>query len=335
MSVVKRYVRRLFTLRTVEVEETVILWWGIFPWGATIGDYHAVTNLSAALTRRGHRHSILSHPDYGFQDHTAVEDLEKIKRNIKTIVFVCGPLTEHGKLTRFFADHPGARKIAVAVSVLKNQQSMNRRFDRILARDGQSPSYFDLAIAAVEEPVQPALDRRPVVGLCLRGNQSDHGKGVARFERAGEIFRSAIGRLDADVIEIDTVIRGTNKLPDIEAKFPAVDVMATTRLHGALFALAAGKPVFALDQIPGGAKVTAALEKAEWPHVSNVDAASEADVTAKLRMMVDELPAEAVRRSQKRILQLSRDTLETAADLIDQAAVRGTPANPMSMSRHP
>src|SRR5690606_31097499 len=111
MPSLRRRLHSLLARRTVETERTVIIWWGIVPWGATIGDLRAVEHLSGELARRNHPHSIISHPDYGFPGHVPVADLSTVRRGIETIVFVCGPLVGSGKLDMFLAEHPRACKL--------------------------------------------------------------------------------------------------------------------------------------------------------------------------------------------------------------------------------
>jgi polysaccharide pyruvyl transferase WcaK-like protein len=83
-------------------------------------------------------------------------------------------------------------------------------------------------------------------------------------------------------------------------------VMATTRMHGALYALAYGCPVVAVDQISGGAKVSAILEKIGWPLVFRADLVDDAALRAafekarspEIVAIVDRCRADAIRRSK-------------------------------------
>ena len=65
--------RRFLQPRTLDAPPTVILWWGTLGYAGkvTLGDLHAVENLSRALTERGHRHAILSHPAFILTPHVA------------------------------------------------------------------------------------------------------------------------------------------------------------------------------------------------------------------------------------------------------------------------
>lgn len=316
MPSIRRIFRSLLARRTVSVEPTVIVWWGIVPWGATLGDLRAVEHLSAALQKQGVSHSIISHPDYGFPGHVPVSDLSTIRRTIETMVFVCGPIVSSGKLKMFFLEHRRARKFAAGVSVLDNHASMAGKFDRIIARDGMLPSYFDLAITETTAPLDRAPNRPPRIGLCLRGKQRDYGQGAARFELAEQLLRKTAEDLGGTVVEIDTVIRSGNTADQIEEQIRSIDLMLTTRLHGSLFSLAFGKPVIAVDQVNGTAKVKRVLDRLDWPFVFSTDSVTQEEITAAARSMVASWPAEQVRFSQRRAAQLSAEAVAATVEMM-------------------
>ena len=190
---------------------------------------------------------------------------------------------------------------------------MNRRFDRIVARDGLQVSHFDLAPATAAVPrYDPSFAR---VGLCLRGPQSEYGRSrPEQSAKAAEIFAQFLrGR---DVIEIDTVLSPTNSMKSISDAFASCDLVLTTRMHGGLLALAAGKPVIAIDQISGGAKVSAVLGRTGWPYVFEVQTVT-ADIVAQA---LAELQISAVRQhiatSQTRMVELTRRALAAGVEAV-------------------
>lgn len=264
----RSFTRRVLTRRTVDAPATILMWWGSYGYSGrpTIGDLMAVDNLSQCLNEHGVEHAVISHSELGQKHHFAVDNILAIKP-VSTVVFVCGPLTDSRQLRDFLNRQGQARKVAVGVSVLANHDAMNRRFDRIVARDGIEPSYFDLAITRT---VAPAAGKTRRAALCLRGHQKEYGKDrPAKADESAAFFRDLTDTHGIETFEIDTILSPTNGAEEILSGFANSDIVLTTRMHGALLALAAGKPVIALDQIPGGAKVSAVLSKVGWPLAFN------------------------------------------------------------------
>ncbi|WP_395448198.1 polysaccharide pyruvyl transferase family protein [Aminobacter sp. UC22_36] len=260
--------RKHLTAKTVEAPPLLLFWWGSYGYkgGPTLGDLMAVNNLSARLARGGIEHAVVSHTDLRLPDHLSVDDIYSIQPAQK-LVFVCGPVTDNRELRDLLSIHARAKKVAVGVSVLTNQSTMNGRFDRIVARDGADRSYFDLAIAEFVAPAQRGTTFS-TVGVCLRGPQGEYGdarKGMAQL--AETVFQDVVRQNGFQPISIDTVLSAKNTPATINAQLAASDIVLTTRMHGALLALAAGKPVIAIDQVPGGAKVAAVVGKTGWPFV--------------------------------------------------------------------
>ncbi|GAA2825362.1 polysaccharide pyruvyl transferase [Aminobacter aminovorans] len=310
--------RRVYlAARTIETPPTLLFWWGSygFKGGPTIGDLMAVDNLSASLRRRGIEHAVISHPELQIPGHLPVDDIYSIKP-VRKVVFVCGPITDSRDLSDLLSIHRHAGKIAAGVSILPNQAKMNRRFDQIVGRDGIDPSYFDLAVS---ETVEPAGKNRPLetVGICLRGPQSEYGARRAGMALQAEtILQDAVRGSGLRPLEIDTVLSPSNSAGAIHACFASSDIVLTTRMHGALLALAAGKPVIAIDQVPGGAKVTAVVGKTGWPFVFQAEKVSAETVRAAL----DELRTGNWRTqllgAQARICALVEDALAASVDAI-------------------
>lgn len=317
MGVLSSFKRRYLVKRTIEAPPTILLWWGSYGYsgGPTVGDLMAVENLSRRLTTAGCEHAIVSHPELGLAGHFAVEDICAIKP-VERLVFVCGPLTDKGMLRDVLAIQAGAKKIAAGVSILANHAAMTRRFDRVIARDGAPQSYFDLAIGSVTAPAPTiSLD---AIGVCLRGKQGEYGgrrRGLA--DEAGRLIDRTIAGTGSKTATLNTLLSPRNRADDILAAFASVDAVITTRMHGALLALAAGKPVIALDQIPGGAKVTSVVARTGWPLVGNVAEMDE----AALRRAFDHLASAGtdVAAAQQRMLALADEALAAACDAVTSA----------------
>lgn len=307
----------------VDAGETAIIWWGSLRsgGGATIGDLRAVENLSAELSARGHPHTVLTNHALPVSGHLAIDDLRSVGTGIETIVFVCGPLVEHRRLIEFLARQRSARKIAVGVSVLSNQRRMTEQFDLVLARDGLGRQSFDLAISSTRR-CEPPTPGRLKLALCYRGNQKEYGKGRADAARAESLLDGLASEMQADVIRIDTVLRLGNGADDIEEKFRSADIVLTTRLHGALFALANGKPVVAIDQIRGNGKVKPVLDRLGWPAAFGVEQVEPTRLYETVAAMLREWPIEAVSAVQARIASEAKAAIGDAADLVMGTQVR-------------
>lgn len=324
MPAITHHLRSLFVRRTVSSAPTAIIWWGSGPRGATVGDALAVRNLSAELSRRDHVHSIVSHPDFATTGHVVTDDLARLRPGIDTVVFACGPLVGTGRLTFLLDRFPKARRYAVGVSVLPGQEAFTRRFSGFVARDGMVPAYFDLAVAAVEPPAPPPAGRPVRVGLCFRGHQREHGVAACRTERAEALLRGLVGRFALEPETFTTVLGRDRTVEAVLERLRSVDIVFTTRLHGGLLALAAGKPVIVVDQITGGAKVLPVMERTGWPHVWAVDAVHDAAPEQALRSFLQAWPVAEVVAAQRRALAASREAVRRAADLV----VTGQAASP-------
>ncbi|WP_156752640.1 hypothetical protein [Mesorhizobium sp. WSM3873] len=284
-----------------------------------MGDLDAVNNLSAALRRAGHDHDVLSHPTLGIADHRQTKDLFDIRNEIKTLVFVCGPLVEVDELADLLAVQRKARKIAVGVSVIPCHKAMASRFDAILARDGLPRTSFDLAISRSWPSAKPSPSRRLRAGLCFRGDQRDYGKGMTEWVRAERLLSQLAEAFGLETEPIDTVLKPGNEAAKIESQFENVDLILTTRLHGSLYGLSRGKPVIALDQIRGTGKVKPILDRLNWPFAYSIEEANESLLARQMRQLMAEWPVEAVTKAQKTILDLSSGARADAVAMITQA----------------
>jgi hypothetical protein len=310
--------KTLLNIHPIDTAATLLCWWGSMPGGATIGDLMAVNNLSAELHARGHDHAVLSHPRFATNGHISCRTLPVVRSEVRTLVFVCGPLLSHPRLVTLFTMFPAARKLAVGVSVLSGESKINRLVSRFVARDGMSPCFFDLAIGDVKAVCVPGRDRPLRVGLCFRGRQKEYGSANCQAGRAEALLERVAANMSSRPVRISTEL-SCNSPHHIRSQLDEVDIVLTTRLHGSLLTLAQGKPVIAVDQIAGGAKVLPLLTRIEWPYVVPVEKASEERLADMARTMLHRWPVSEIVHSQGLALRLSRQAVQEAATLVTQS----------------
>ncbi|WP_421760756.1 polysaccharide pyruvyl transferase family protein [Devosia sp.] len=309
--------RRHLQPRTMAAPGTVILWWGTYGFAGrpTLGDVQSVENLSRELGRRGHEHAILSHPELALPGHWPVADIFSLTQSIRQLAFVCGPLLDRSPLRDFLYVHRRARKLALGVSILPNNESITSRFDVIVARDGISDSTFDFAASEIVPPDPWRANAIRSVGLSLRGPQKEYGPNrVGQSKKCEALLRDLAARMSIPIVQIDTRILPANDTAKIKADFVRSDIIFTTRMHGALLALALGKPVIALDQIPGTAKVTAVLRKIGWPHVYSAEFVTADMLDAACSDLAGPAGVAAVIAAQVRIAEYTEAAVKRAAD---------------------
>lgn len=309
--------RRHVQPRTMAAPETVILWWGThgFRGQPTLGDVQSVDSLSRALRLRGLDHAVLSHPELALPGHLPVADIFELTPAIRQLAFVCGPLLDRSPLRDFLYIHRRARKLALGVSILPNNAAMTSRFDVVVARDGVADSTFDFAASEIVPPApQPAAGFRSA-GLSLRGLQKEYGPDrVGNWEKSELLLRGLAARKGLTIVPIETRLLPDNDVATIRADFLRSDIVLTTRMHGALLALALGKPVIALDQIPGTAKVTAVLRKVGWQYVYPAESVTADMLDAAYSDLAGTAGVSAVRAAQERIGALTETAVQRAAD---------------------
>ena len=299
----------------------VLVWCGSF-WGRehlTIGDAHAVQNLSEQLDALGFEHCILSKSDWEFTSAPTVRAIRDLRDDIDSLTLVCGPLAEHPRLRQLMEKHHRARKIAVGVSVLANQMEFARSFDEILARDGTPDAAFDLAPARfANTSIAPDPARDQPIALCFVGKQAEYGAGRLSLDKQAEdrLMRSA-RRTGLPMRAVSTVLSGRhNRERQILGGFRTSQMIATTRLHGSLYALLNGRPVVAVDQIPGGAKVSDVLDRIGWPLVFRADQADDKLIDEAFEIARSGAVRTDVERARLEVISRSEAALRNAVDLI-------------------
>jgi hypothetical protein len=191
---------------------------------------------------------------------------EALPQRYSHLIFVCGPV--HGQqVAGLHGRFPGARRIAIGVTVIDPADPAVTGFDLVLARDGhRSPPVRDLATAALGASAPPAV---PVAGVALATGQGEYGE-RRRHEMVIDRITGWLGSKICAPVPLETRldIRDWRLCSTAEAFMSLVarlDIVVTTRLHGLALALSAGVPVLAVDPVAGGGKVTAQARAWGWP----------------------------------------------------------------------
>jgi hypothetical protein len=241
---------------------TLLTGWFSFPDGeVTAGDVLACRRVQALLDRAGLPYDTAWSPGFA---PGALSLRAADPGAYRTLVFVCGPV--HGpQPARLHARFGHCRRIAVGVSVVDPEDPGAAGFHVVLARDGSGGRPLpDLAAVA---PLAP--DPPPVVGVVLTHGQHEYGARRRHDALSRQLTRWLAGK-DCARVEADTRLatddwRYASTPEQCMALLGAFDIVVTTRLHGLVLGLRAGRPVLAVDPVDGGAKVTAQARALRWP----------------------------------------------------------------------
>ena len=225
----------------------LVLGWFSYSIGtSTIGDVAAASTVVDVLSELGYKPQVWASPYSGFD----LSWVDGPNGHYDVAVWVCGPLAGSSPFEKL--DHIDADQfLAVGVSDVGNE-ALHQRFERILWRDSGEERECDIAFGA-------RLPSRPVVGVVLAGPQHEYPSDL--HHDVEEAIDSCLRAVGAARMNIDTKLpaNGFGQV-DPEAvlrQIASVDAVVTTRLHGVVMAIRTGAPVIAIDQVPGGAKVTA------------------------------------------------------------------------------
>ncbi|HEV2739200.1 MAG TPA: polysaccharide pyruvyl transferase family protein [Candidatus Elarobacter sp.] len=299
----------------------LVAWYGSFEAGGTIGDLLAMRSVVARLAGDGHAVSHASAHDVEVAGSRRVDLNYARPDEFDGLVFVCGPIIRgHPQTQALFERFAAKPKLGVAVSLFPaGHANYADLFDRVLPREGRAPAFEDVAIAAPPDAAVVARsDPRFTVGIVLRGPQSEYEPQRCLAERTSVIVREAARELAARrcgrVVEIENHLQRSGIAPAaIESQYAACDLVLTSRFHGAMLALRHGVPFVAVDQIEGGAKVSALIGATGWPHVYRAEAADAAAIVAAAE---DALSG----RLDGRMADITRDTIGRARATLDAAA---------------
>ena len=258
-----------------------IIWWGIWPNNSTIGDLLTLKEVIKLLEKEGLKFTLFSAIEI---EGIKSEPIQSMRvENLNSMLFVCGPITLDSQRMRDLVEVIKSNNIpfiGISVSILS---PLANPFDRVIAREGLSNSFFDLS------PLQDAdgiflmhlkrkLQIRKIkVGVVLRGHQGEYGEEKCNCEEARDLIYSALSYLERnsigiEICEIDHVLRG-NPLSVFayDKIYQSCDFILTTRFHGAIMSVRNLVPFIVVDQIEGGAKVTSLLQELCPEKVLTVD----------------------------------------------------------------
>ena len=87
-----------------------------------------------------------------------------------------------------------------------------------------------------------------------------------------------------------------------------VDVLLTTRLHGLVYALKAGRPVIAIDPILGGDKIIAQARCIGWPKVCLAEKATPQWLNEALDWCLSDESRHSIQQCKERVSPLLAQT---------------------------
>ena len=303
----------------------ILIWWGSLKkgGGATIGDFHAIQNLSTSLSEQGFEHEILSSKKLQIPDHHYIKQLKDIKTQYNNIIFVCGPVVWNEQIINFLNKNIKACKFAVGVSILSNQTEMKKIYDHIISREDGSETSYDFAPAGFPLEFPENINNESnKVGICLRGPQSEYGNEEnIKSEKISDISLKLVSELGYEPVFIDTKIGLNNTISNIISNFKSSRFIITTRMHGTLYSLLYGKPVIAIDQIPGGAKVSNLVGKLNYPHLYKVENIDSSTLKNSIKEIQSPSFISDVVQYRETAIQKSRAAVKEASSYIIKNAI--------------
>jgi hypothetical protein len=211
------------------------------------------------------------------------------------LVFACGPA--HGaQVLSLHQKFAGCLRIAVGVSVIDGEDPAVTGFHHVLARDGDLSSTVDLSATV-------GISEMPVTGVILAPGQAEYGD----RRRHDQVHDALVARLkdkDCAPVPLDTRLDSTDwrncGTPDqFVAILRRLDLVVSTRLHGLVLALRAGRPVLAVDPVASGSKVSAQAAAWDWPALITAEELCGPDGRSSFDRWWDWcLSAEGARRAQ-------------------------------------
>lgn len=237
-------------------------WFSFLHGEATAGDLAAGEVARQWLARAGMAVDVLRSPVLG---GPTLDDIDP-GRYTHT-VFVCGP-DSGWQVDELVSRMAHTTRIALGVS---HTAPADRRFDLVLARDGDGEGWPDLSLA--ESPGAGW----PLVALVKANPQPEYGP-RGRHADVHLALEGFLARQDVAVVGVDT--RVDPRLPaqrdraQIDGLLAPCAAVVTTRLHGLVLALRAGVPALAVDPIEGGAKVAAQARRLGWHAVLTAEQAT-------------------------------------------------------------
>lgn len=217
---------------------------------ATTGDYLALHYVISVARSLGADVRVL-----GEEPHPKMIDAHwatpSDSHECDVLIWVCGPL--FGTFPSELSERVTCRRaIAVNVSDVGHREA-NRAFDAIWWRDSVGTSNLDLAMfSTLATPTR-------TVGLLFAGPQHEYAE-----DHSGVVDEAVSAwkqMTNSTWVNLDTKYPWNEVGQDHELAIvgliQSVDCLVTSRLHGLILGTALGTPVLPIEQVDGGAKVTA------------------------------------------------------------------------------
>jgi len=277
------------------MKKALIAGWFSFEHGhATAGDLLALDVTCEWMQQAGYSYDIAYDPPFEGGVNWRVISPDQYSH----VIFVCGPFEQGAYEAEFLSRFSACRLIGLNLSMLEDMHKW-KPFDLLLERNSSEEVRPDMVFLSNEPKV-------PVVGVCLVEPYPGALDAVAN-----EAINRLIAKRPMAIVHIDTRLdkNGTylRSKAEVESLIANVDVLLTTRLHGAVMAIKNGVPVVPIDPEAGGAKIVLQMKKIGWPFVFQADALDD----KKLLDAYDYCLTEAAR-------QKARDCYIHATQLLDK-----------------
>lgn len=278
------------------MSKILLLWYGAFLENGTIGDLLAVRGVARYLTGLGFDLDWASYAEFAGVPARRVDWRQVDPADYDSCIFVCGPiLKNHPHLPALFDRFGDRTMIGAGVSLFPTGHPNHfQPFDHVFARDDTEELYGDLAVAAPRPTFARGNGekRPPVVGIALRGLQTEYGIEQCLSSVADEAINRVAERLvterSARLVTIENHLARAGIDPDeIERRYATADLILTTRLHGALLAARHHVPFVAVDQIRAGGKVLGVLRDCGWADVHGIESLTADRLLQRSRALLD------------------------------------------------
>jgi hypothetical protein len=307
----------------------LVAWYGSLNDSGTIGDLLSVQTVTNHLLRIGHH---VSHATSGknFDIKGKHVDWRFVSPyHFDAFIFVCGPiLKQHPSTQELFEKFAPCKKIAVGISLLpKNHFNYHNPFDHVLAREGTTEPFADVAILAPEFCLDNRKKRpadKVTIGLAMRGPQNEYGTEACLSKQLDKTVNSALNEIktwnNTDVIEIENHLQRSGRSPrEIEDQYRSCDLIISSRFHGCMIALRHLVPFIAIDQIKDGAKVSNLVGETGWSCVYRVDKINFWQIASAARILLSGAHAQSLSKIKERTKIRAQGTLSRLDALLENS----------------
>lgn len=218
---------------------------------ATIGDLLAVDVVREALRAAGLETVLLTHP-------SAADAGSSMQRNSAAAprVWVSGPVDLSYVKQRAILGERGSGWWISNATLIENFEMRTLEADVSTARDGPGlPTKGDFAILA------PRTRPPRIAAVLLRGHQPEYRQSESVHQQVADAVGDALREAKCFPVRLDTMpplgLSAAEAAAGLEALLAEADVVITSRLHGIIHSVRAGKVPIVIDEIAAGGKVSA------------------------------------------------------------------------------